>query len=203
MIIGPKYKICKRLGSSIFEKCQTQRFQLSQARTSQKKQKGGRRGGSDYSRQLLEKQKMRLTYGLTEKQFASYVTKALERHTNPAAVLFELLETRLDSTAYRMGLTPTRRAARQLVSHGHLTVNGRRVTVPSYQISVGDKISIREGSREGALFGGLSERLKEYKSPSWIAFNPETQEGNLTTTPAFSQNDAPADLGAVFEYYTR
>ncbi len=202
MKLGPRYKICKRLGSSIFEKCQTRAFTLSAERSASAKKKG-RRGGSDYSRQLIEKQKLRLTYGLTEKQFASYVKKALESHQNPQAILFGLLETRLDSVAYRAGLSPTRRAARQMVSHGHLMVNGTRVTIPSYRLSVGDVVSVREGSKESVLFGGLSEKLKEHRAPAWVSFSADTKEGKLESEPAYSKDDVPADIGAVFEYYTR
>ena len=102
-----------------------------------------------------------------------------------------------------MGLVPTRRAARQLVSHGHLIVNGTRTTVPSYRVSVGDVITIREGSRGSSMFGSLVDKLKEHKSPSWVTFDLGTMEGKLTKGPAFTEQDAAADIGAVFEYYTR
>lgn len=202
MKLGPRYKIAKRLGAQIFEKTQTRAFQLSAERSAKAKKKGGR-GGSDYSRQLIEKQKLRLSYGLTEKQFSSYVARALESHENPQAILFGLLESRLDSFAYRAGLAPTRRAARQMVSHGHLTVNGKRMTVPSHQLKKGETVAVREGSREGALFGGITEKLKEHKAPSWIQFDMEKNEGRLESEPAYAKEEIPADLGAVFEFYTR
>jgi small subunit ribosomal protein S4 len=101
MKLGPRYKIAKRLGAQIFEKTQTQRFVLSRERSA--KNKKGRRGGSDYQRQLIEKQKLRLSYSLTEKQFSTYVARALESKV-PQATLFNELETRLDSIIYRMGL---------------------------------------------------------------------------------------------------
>lgn len=201
MIIGPKYKICKRLGSPIFEKCQTRAFALAGERAPAKKKKGGR-APSDYSRQLIEKQKLRLTYGLSEKQFGNYVEKALESKV-PQATLFALLEGRLDSLAYRMGFAKTRRMARQMVSHGHITVNGRKSTVPSTQVSVGDVIALREGSRDSAMFAGLAEKLKEYNAPHWVAFDMSANEGKLSNVPALAENDAAADIGAVFEYYTR
>jgi len=185
MKLGPRYKIAKRLGAQIFEKTQTRAFMLSAERSAKAKKKG-RKGASDYNRQLIEKQKLRLSYGLTEKQFSSYVAKALESRENPQAVLFGLLESRLDSFAYRAGLAPTRRAARQLVSHGHLTVNGTRTTVPSYRLRKGDAVAIRGGSREGGLFGGLSEKLKEHRAPSWISFDAETKQGSLVSEPAFA-----------------
>ena len=201
MKLGPRYKIAKRLGP-IFEKTQTRQFALSKERSAKNK-KGGRRGGSDYSRQLIEKQKMRLTYGLSEKQFSSYVKKALERKT-PSVTLFKLLESRLDSVIYRMGLSGTRRMARQMVSHGHFTVNGVRTKVPSHRIASGDAISVRDGSRGSSMFGTvIVEKLKEFKSPSWVQFDIGSMEGKMATEPAFSEQDAAADIGAVFEYYTR
>jgi small subunit ribosomal protein S4 len=200
MKLGPQYKIAKRLGAQIFPKTQTQRFVLSKERTA--KNKKGRRGGSDYSRQLIEKQKLRLSYGLSEKQFSNYVAKALESQ-HPQANLFGSLETRLDSVAHRMGLAASQRGARQLVSHGHLLVNGKRVTIPSYRVSVGDTVSIREGSKAGPMFGGLSDKLKEFRFPSWAEFDAGTMEGKLKSAPEFREQDAAADLGAVFEFYTR
>ncbi len=202
MKLGPRYKICKRLGSSIFEKCQTQRFQLSEARSAKNK-KGKRRTGSEFNRQLIEKQKLRLMYGLTEKQFSSYVEKALENHTSPQETLFQSLETRLDSVIYRMGLAGTRRMARQIVSHGHVTVNGVRSTIPSYRVRLTDTLAIREGSRTSSLFGNLSERLLEYRAPSWVRFDPSSFEGKLVTLPVMKEQDTGADIQAVFEFYTR
>ena len=201
MIIGPKYKICKRLGPSVFEKCQTKSFSMSAQRIADKG--GKKRPGSDYNRQLIEKQKVRLTYSLTERQFSSYVMAALQSGENPSQHLFASLESRLDSIAYRMGLVTTRRAARQLVAHGHLTVNGQRVTVPSYRVAVGDSIAIREGSRTNTMFEGIDERLKEHQPPTWLTRNTEALEATLTTAPAWGADASLADFGAVFEYYTR
>lgn len=200
MKLGPRYKIAKRLGSPIFEKTQTQRFVLSKERS--EKNRKGRRGGSDFQRQLIEKQKMRLTYGLTEKQFSTYVKRALQSST-PQATLFNELETRLDSLAYRMGLALTRRHSRQIVSHGHLTVNGKRVTIPSYRVAVGDVVAIREGSRTSPLFANIVDKLKEFKMPSWATFDTGTLSGSMTKDPVLAEQDAAADMGAVFEYYTR
>src|SRR6185503_19359046 len=117
MIIGPKYKICKRLGASVFEKCQTQKFQISEARNPRITR--SKRTGGDFAAQLLEKQKARFTYGLSESQFARYVQEAIEkRGKDSIAGLMTRLESRLDNVVFRAGLVKTRRAARQLVSHG-------------------------------------------------------------------------------------
>lgn len=201
MIIGPKYKICKRLGSNVFEKCQTKSFaQVAQRADA----KGGRkRPGSDYNRQLLEKQKLRLIYSLTERQFSTYVHDALGSGENPSQHLFSSLESRLDSVAYRMGLVTTRRAARQLAAHGHLTVNGTRVTVPSYRVSPGDVVAVREGSKDSGLFAGLTDRLNDYRPPAWVTVDAEKKEGTLQSAPAWGSQDSVVDFGAVFEYYTR
>src|SRR6185369_3834843 len=112
MLLGPKYKICKRLGASVFEKCQTQKFQLAEARAPRKTK--GRRGGRDFGLQLLEKQKARFTYGLTEGQFSRYVNESMEGRTNSAQALLNRLESRLDKVVYRAGFVKTRRAARQM-----------------------------------------------------------------------------------------
>src|SRR6185312_9992594 len=123
MKIGPKYKIAKRLGASVFEKTQGQKFAIAQERTARNKPRG--RGATEYGKQLLEKQKVRITYGISERQFGNYVAEAMATHgANPAELLHRLLELRLDNVIYRLGLAPTRRAARQMVSHGHITVDG-------------------------------------------------------------------------------
>lgn len=200
MIIGPKYKICKRLGSNVFEKCQTKSFA---ARAQRGEEKKGRRAGSDFKKQLIEKQKLRLIYSLTEKQFSSYVKEALESGENPSAHLFMRLETRLDSFLYRTGLAATRRAARQMASHGHVTINGRRVTIPSFALSPSDTIVLRDASRSSALFQGLDEKLKEKSMPSWVAFDVDAKTATLKQLPAWGEQDSIVDFGAVFEYYTR
>lgn len=201
MKLGPRYKICKRLGATIFEKCQTQRFQLSQARSA--KNKKFRRNQSEYQKQLIEKQKLRLTYGLTEKQFSNYVKAALKNHVNPQETLFQGLEERLDSVVYRMGLAKTRRMARQVVSHGHVTINGKKMTVPSYKVKKTDVIAVRDGSKGSPMFENLKERLSEYRHPQWIQFDTSALTGNLKESPLFADQDTAVDLGAVFEYYTR
>lgn len=201
MKIGPKYKICKRLGSNVFEKCQTKSFAARAQQGDDKKK--GKRAGSDFKRQLIEKQKLRLIYSLTEKQFASYVKAALASGENPSQHLFASLESRLDSFLYRAGLASTRRAARQMASHGHVTVNGRRVTVPSYMLSEKDVVALRDASKESALFQGLDEKLKERTLPTWVTFDVEQKTATLTATPGWGERDSIVDFGAVFEYYTR
>jgi len=204
MKTGPKYKICKRLGSHVFEKCQTQQFMLSEARRGKARSGRGRRKTlSDFGRQLLEKQKVRYTYGISEKQLSRYVEAATRKKgVDPVSELFTLLESRLDNVVYRIGFPNTRGFARQMVSHGHIVVNGRKVTIPSYFVLKGEKISIREGSKKKTLFTLLSERLADFKPPVWISFNKKSLEGEVIGTPA-PEGELPHDLSAVLEFYSR
>ena len=143
MKTGPKYKLAKRLGASIFEKTQGQKFALSQERSAMNKKGGRGRGPSEFGKQLLEKQKVRVTYGLSESQFSSYVRTAMDSHgANPSEILHRHMEMRLDNIVYRIGLASTRRFARQMVSHGHITVNGKKSTIPSQTIKIGDVIAV-------------------------------------------------------------
>ncbi len=203
MIIGPKYKIARRLGAPVFEKTQTQKFVLSQAR----KEKSGKsfsRPKSDYGIQLLEKQKARFTYCMTEKQFSKYAKTAISKKDGKAvARFFEQLESRADNVVYRSGFAPTRLAARQMVSHGHIMVNGKRITIPSMQLSLEDTISIRPGSSTKPLFASLEERLKAYTQPAWIAFDHEKREAKIQGTPRYEAKDSLFDINSILEFYSR
>lgn len=203
MKIGPRFKIAKRLGAPIFEKTQTPKFELSVARSAN--QRRGRRPGqmSDYKRQLTEKQKMRFTYGITEKQLRRYVDNAVEKSHQPVAVLMARLETRLDSVIYRMGLAKTRRLARQIASHGHICVNGKKMTIPSHKVKVGDVISIREGSRQTGLFVNLGETYEATAVPSWLTYDVKKMEGAMKAEPVFTATEALFDPEQVMEYYSR
>lgn len=205
MKTGPKYKICKRLGNNVFDKCQTQKFMLSEARKGRTSGKRGRpRSLSDYGVQLLEKQKVRFTYGISEKQLSRYVKEAVQKKgTDPETGLFEKLESRLDNVVYRLGLATTRSFARQMVSHGHITVGGRKVTVPSYSISKGDALGIREGSRKKTLFLTLTDRLEDHKAPVWVTFNKKTLTAEVKGKPIKEEGDLHFNLSAVLEFYSR
>ena len=206
MKTGPRYKICKRLGSSVFEKCQTQKYVLSEARRSAVRRTTGRRprAPSDYGKQLLEKQRARLTYGLTEKQLVRYVRGAGSlKGSDASTLLLQALETRLDNIVFRLGLAPTRRAARQMVSHGHIRVNTKRATIPSYHIQEGDIISVRDRSRDSVLFGELAEYLKEHRAPVWLVLDEKKLEGSIKSFPTKETVDTQLDLMIILEFYSR
>jgi small subunit ribosomal protein S4 len=203
MKIGPKFKIAKRLGAPIFEKTQTAKFELSVARSAN--QRRGRRPGqmSDYKRQLLEKQKMRFTYGISEKQLRKYVNEAVEKSNQPVALLMDRLESRLDNVIYRMGLAKTRQMSRQMASHGHFCVNGKRMTIPSHKVKVGDVISVREGSRQSVLFIGLNESYEAASVPTWVTFDLKKMEGTMKAAPVYTPAETLFDPEQVMEYYSR
>ncbi len=200
MKIGPKYKIARRLNAGIFEKTQTAKFAASKER---RKERGGK-PKSAFGMQMNEKQKARLTYGITEKQFKNYVKRVLEEGIgNQNDALFEALETRLDNVVYRLGFATTRRGARQMVSHGHIKVNGKRVTVPSFRVAKGDKVTIRKESEGKALYRDLDERIKTVSTPTWIAFDIKSKEATIQGAPKAVPAELLFDLGAIFEYYRR
>jgi small subunit ribosomal protein S4 len=203
MKVGPKYKICKRLGSSVFEKCQTQKFQLAEARSP--RQTRSKRGGQgNYGRQLLEKQKARFTYGLSEGQFSRYAHEAMaKKGADSAQGLLARLESRLDNVVYRLGLVKTRRAARQLVSHGHVQVNGRRINIPSYAVGVGDTVSIRQESRTSPLFVGRSEAVAETRLPAWLSLSPDGFQGEVTAAPSVGETETPFNAAVIIQFYSR
>ncbi|MCE9541704.1 30S ribosomal protein S4 [Candidatus Kaiserbacteria bacterium] len=198
--IKSKYKIAKRLGAAVFEQTQTQKFALSEANAKPKKQRRG--GGSDYGRQLLEKQKVRFTYGLSEKQLSNYAEKAFEA-ANPSEALHRALELRADSAVYRAGIATTRRAARQAVSHGHITVNGRRITSPSHHLKIGDKVSVREGNRKSPLYAALADKENHRSTPQWLSVDMGSLSAEVTGDPQFTPVETGLDYPTVFEFYSR
>lgn len=203
MKIGPKYKKARRLGPEIFEKTQTQKYQLN-ADKKAKTMRRRRRSRSDYGNQLLAKQKVRFTYGISEKQFSGYVKKAVaQKSLKPTEALYRMLESRLDNVVYRMGLAPTRPASRQMVSHGHIDINGRRMTIPSYSVKEDDVIGIRERSTSKVLFQDLKERLDERSSPNWIFFDVSKNEGAMKGLPKLDETSEFLDFSTVIEFYSR
>lgn len=202
MKIGPKFKIAKRLGAPIFEKTQTQKFAASaakQGRTS--KRKPGQM--SDYKRQLIEKQKMRFSYGITEKQLRRYVDEALLKSDQPVLALYSRLEQRLDNVVYRLGLAKTRQFARQMVSHGHIVINGKKMTVPSHKVKVGDIVTVKEASKQKGLFLGLADSFEGTAVPSWLSMDIKKFEGTTTGMPNYNPTETLFDPEQVFEYYSR
>lgn len=200
MIKKPKFKIGRRLGAGVYDKCQTTKFSTSSGSfgTSNKRPKVL----TEYGAQLIEKQKVRFSYGITERQLSNYVKRASKIKGSGTVVKFyEDLESRLDNVVYRMGLASSRRAGRQMVSHGHFVVNGKKITVPSFEVKPGDLVQVREGSKTKKIFENLAEKLKDYNMPSWLSFDFNKMEGKILAKP--KNTETFLDLSAVLDFYSR
>ena len=203
-----KCKICRRAGEKLFlkgEKCFTPKCIFVKKPyppgklESEKKHRSTR---SEFGSYLIEKQKVRNVYGVGEKQFSNYVKAAkAKKSVNPTETLYNTLEKRVDNIVFRLGLASSRSLARQLVSHGHITVNGRRVTIPSYGVSTGDKIGIREGSRAIGPFKELERKLESHKVPSWLKFDMSKKEAEIVGKP--ENTEMSFNLNSVVEFYSR
>lgn len=198
-----KYKIARRLGAAVYEKTQSQKFMLSEQKRS-KARTGRPKRPTDYGLSLIQKQRVRFSYGISEKQFTNSVKKAFASAKYgqiPADTLFKLLERRLDNVVYRAGIAKTRAFARQLATHGHITVNGKKIDVPSYSVKKGDIISIREGSKSKPVFADLEKTLKTAKAASWLKTDASKFTVEVTGEP--KNPDAFFNFQAVIEFYSR
>ncbi|MCJ2383853.1 30S ribosomal protein S4 [Lactiplantibacillus plantarum] len=196
---GPSWKISRRLGMSLSGTGK----ELARRPYAPGDHGQGRRSKlSEYGTQLREKQKLRMMYGLTERQFANLFIKAGKIRKGKHGVNFMiLLERRLDNMVYRLGLATTRRQARQLVNHGHITVDGKRVDIPSYEVSVGQVVSVREKSKKLAVITGAVEAV--VARPNFVQFDADKLEGSLTRLPEREELEADIDESLIVEYYNK
>jgi small subunit ribosomal protein S4 len=208
--IGPVCKLCRREGEKLFlkgERCFTPKCAVDRrnyppgqhGRTSQYR----RNRDSDYSKQLRAKQKARRVYGVLERQFRRYYRTALKKRGITGLALLQTLESRLDNVVYRMGFADSRAQARQLVTHGHFTVNGRRTDIPSMLITPGDEIRVREGSQSRTYFKELKEIAEQKNTPAWINRDLSTLGGSIIRPPDRSEIDGNLNEQLIVEYYSR
>lgn len=174
-------------------------------KTTKRKPKANvRRKQSEYALQLQEKQKVKFVYGIMEKQFRSYYEKAARMPGKTGENLLVLVERRLDNAVYRMGFAMTRREARQLVNHGHFTVNGHKVNIPSYLVKVGDVIEVRESSRSSVKFKRfVGEDAIIVNVPQWMEKEKNTLKGTITKMPAREDIDLPIEEHLIVELYSK
>ena len=158
---------------------------------------------SKYGSQLKEKQKLKFIYGMMEKPFRHYFELASKMEGKAGDNLISRLESRLDNVAFRMGMALTRREARQLVTHGHFTVNGKRVDIPSYIVSVGDEIAVCEKSRSNAKFKDIAEQTQGRVVPLWLDANKETYSAKVTRLPKPEDLDYEAETHLIVELYSK
>lgn len=210
-MINEKCRKCRRVGEKLFlkgercftPKCAMERKPYPPGRLiSEKKHRSAL---TEYGIQMREKQKVRNTYRISEKQFGNYVKEASGKQgVSPSEYLYEALESRLDNAVFRSGITQSRSLARQLVTHGHITVNGRRTDIPSRRLKVGDVLAVREGSRKSKLFEGLKERLSAFTTiPSWLKVDPEQATVVFQGKPKVAQGEHAFNLTSVVEFYSR
>ncbi len=198
---GPKQKKARAFGDPIFG--YSKAFERKKYRPGQHGNSRRRRQPSDYAKQLMEKQKAKYTYGVLERQFRNLFEQASASKGVTGTVLLQLLETRLDNVVYRMGLAPTRRAARQLVSHKHITLNGRVNNVPSAHIRPGDRIAVR-GKSQGLEVVRASVGSKgDVRNFGWIEFNPDKMEGILLDLPEREAIPEKINEQLIVELYSK
>jgi small subunit ribosomal protein S4 len=203
---GPQCKLCRRETEKLFlkgdrcytEKCAVERRQYPPG------QHGQRRGKlSDYGIQLREKQKVRNSYGVLEKQFRKYFHRANRKKGVTGEVLLQFLETRMDNVVYRMGFAPNRNSARQLVKHRHFLVNGKDVNIPSYNVEVGDVVEVKESSRDIDIVKESISRSEQRGTPSWLDMDLQNFKGKVAQIPAREEIQLVAQEQLIVELYSK
>lgn len=200
---GPKAKLCRRFGENIFGTAKYDRILGKRKYPAGQHGRTMRRKVSDYGVHLREKQKLRLTYGLMERQFRNYYVKANKAGGVTGDLLLQFLERRLDNVVYRMGFATTRMQARQFVNHGHFMVNGKKVDIPSFLCKEGDIVEVRPKSRGMKM---LVEALDSSESTSpygWLTIDKENMRGTFDSIPAASEIPVTVDLRLIVEFYSK
>lgn len=199
--LGPTDRINRRYGVALFGPSKA--LERRPYPPGQHGARGSRRKHSDYSVALGEKQKLRLQYGLLEKQFRKYFAEAQRRKGITGDALVQLLETRLDNIVYRLGMGNTRRAARQFVNHGHILVNGNRVDIPSYVVAPGDVISVRGSSSSQQLAAKMVDSTQATPLQDWLTLDKDKLTGTLDRLPEAEEINTMVNVQLVVELYSR
>ena len=204
--LGPKCRICRREGMKLFlkgERCLTEKCAIERRSYPPGEHGRGRIKQSEYLLQLREKQKARRYYGLLEKQFRNYYSKAAKGSGITGETLLRMLETRLDNVIYRLGFAASRAQARQLVRHGHFMVNGRKVDVPSYQVKAGDVVTVRGTSAQTPAIQHAMEEVKGRGIPEWLSWDPGQLAGRVASLPTREQINLPVQEQLIVELYSK
>lgn len=206
--IDSKCKKCRRAGEKLFlkgDRCNSPKCaMIKRAYAPGMHGKKIKKGLSEYGMQLLIKQKIKRIYGVLERQFRKHFEEVKGKKGITGDLLLIRLEMRLDNVVYRMGLASSRSLARQLVSHGLISVNGKKVTIPSFETKVGQVIGLNSGKQERNYFKNLDQVLKNKKDfPSWISFDPAKKEGKILSIPQKNEIGINIDAQVVVEYYAR
>lgn len=201
---GPSCRLCRREGQKMFlkgERCYSGKCAIDKRNYAPGQHGQGRKKVSDYGLQLREKQKAKRFYGLLETQFKNYFVKAEKRKGQTGENLLIMLETRLDNAVYRMGFASSRKEARQLVRHGHFTLNGKKVDIPSIEVKAGDVIKVKEKSISSPKFKEVREMT--ISTPSWISADADKLEGKILALPTRGDIDTPVAEHLIVELYSK
>lgn len=203
---GPHCRLCRREGLKLYlkgDRCYTGKCAIDRRSYAPGQHGQGRKKISEYGIQLRAKQKARRIYGVLEKPFRTYFEKAERQAGVTGENLLRLLERRLDNVIYRLGLGASRVEARQLVLHGHFTVNGKKVNIPSFQVKVGDEIGVREKSKSSPRVKELMERSADRTPPAWLEYDAQEPKARVIALPNRDQIDAPVEEHLIVELYSR
>ena len=203
---GPACRLCRREGTKLFlkgERCLSGKCSFDRRPTAPGQHGAARKKVEEYGMQLREKQKTKRYYGVLEKQFKSYYVKADKMEGITGENLLSLLERRLDNVVYRMGMAESRTDARQLVLHGHFTLNGKKVTIPSIQVKVGDVITVKETSRASEKIKGLMEGLDGRIFPKWLDVDKKNVQAKVIALPKREDIEFPFEEQLIVELYSK
>ena len=203
---GPSCRLCRREGEKLFlkgDRCYTNKCSVSKRGYAPGQHGQQKKKVSEYGIQLREKQKTKRYYGLLESQFRKYFDIATKKKGITGENLLQILETRFDNLIYRIGLGNSRAEARQLVLHGHFTINGSKVNIPSYLVKVGDKIAIKETSKKSDKIKILSENAGKNTIPKWIEFDSQNLTSTIITLPSREDTDLPIKEHLIVELYSK
>lgn len=200
-------RLCRREGAKLFLKgtrCFTDKCAFERRGYPPGEHGKGRRAKeTNYGHQLREKQKARRIYGMMERQFRHFFSKATESRGVTGEVLLQMLERRLDNVVCRLGFAPSHPAARQLVRHGHIQVNGRKVNIPSYQVGAGDQVSVRDKSKKLALVANTLQSRKGQELPAWLGLDAHSLSGKILSIPTRGSISAPINEQLIVEFYSK
>ncbi len=203
---GPSCKLCRREGKKLFlkgDRCLSDKCAVSRRATVPGQHGAGRKTVKEYGMQLREKQTARRYYGVQEKQFKKYYVKADKKSGIAGENLLSILESRYDNAVYRMGLASSRKEARQLVRHGHFTLNGKKANIPSILLKVGDVIALREKSRSSEKFKELIEEMANVTAPKWLDLNKDAVSAKVVAMPARDDVDFDFNEQLIIELYSK
>ena len=203
---GSVCRLCRREGTKLFlkgDRCYSEKCAVGKRHTPPGMHGQGRRKQSEYGIQLREKQKVRRAYGILESQFRKYYETAANMRGVTGENMLSLLERRLDNVAYRLGFGDSRAMARQMVTHGHVRVNGKKVDIASFQVKAGDVVTLREKSADSEFFKELKEQGSKRTAPEWLEFNAEKLTGKVVRLPERKDIDLTIEEHLIVEYYSR